>query len=253
MNLVASRFVRLSKSLALKGGRGVTPSEAQNMIFAAETLSLSAPRVHRAFIADVPGICNVGLVKGHFIVMDYLSGQTLEECWNTLDMSQRQSVADQVATMVETMQSKPLELPPGPIGSAGDHKFEGPWFTEDGAGPFMTLRDLENWCNHKIDICIMFKQLPQDASRFKFEKLVFTHQDIAPRNHIFDAQGKVWMIDWGLAGVYPPGFEQAILSQDATREIEFAQMVLARLSDRHEYVSKQYRMTGYGLSVAAPH
>jgi hypothetical protein len=209
--LVAVKVVRLSKSLALKGGCGVTPSEAQNMLFATEQLSLSAPKVYRNFTADIPNAFGEGLVKGCFIVMDYISGPTLEERWNSLDMSARQSVYDQVASMMETMQSQPLELPPGPIGANRDSNFQGPWFTEHGAGPFATLKELEDWCNHKIDVCIVVKQLQSKVKRFKFSELVFTHQDIASRNSILDAQGKVWLIDWELAGVYRPGFEHAIL------------------------------------------
>ncbi|KAK1772249.1 kinase-like domain-containing protein [Phialemonium atrogriseum] len=228
--------VRLSKSLVIKGGEDVALVESQNMIFAAESLHLPVPKVHRTFAADIPGISDGLPVKGHFIVMDYVPGPTVEECWDFLDVSQRQLVASQVAAMIETMQSTPLKLPPGPMGGAEGQKFEGPWFTDYGAGPFATLQDLEDWCNHKIDVCIRFKQLHRRAPRFRFQRVVLTHQDIAPRNLILDAQGKVWIIDWGVAGVYPPGFEQATLQAQSSWNGEFAEMVLARLSDRQERV-----------------
>ncbi len=222
------------------------------MAFAAESLHLPVPRVHRTFIADIPALEDGQLVKGHFIVMDYVPGPTVDECWKSLDASQRQSVAGQVAAIIDTMQSTSLKLPPGPIGGTGDQKFEGPWFTDYGAGPFATLQDLEDWCNHKIDVCIKFQQLPRHAQRFEFQRLVLTHQDIAPRNLILDAQGKVWMIDWGIAGVYPPGFEQAAL-KSASWNTEFREMVLARLSDRQERVTEQFAAIMYGLTVAAFH
>ncbi|KAK3943427.1 kinase-like domain protein [Diplogelasinospora grovesii] len=205
---------RISKSLVIKGGRGVRPHDSQNMVFAAETLNLPVPKVHRAFVEDVPGPTDGTLVKGHFIVMDYVPGPTVEECWDKLD---------------ETHSPRPTSWT---YWRASDHKLEGPWFTDNGAGPFATLQDLEDWCNHKIDICIKFNQLPWHArylKRFRFNKLVLAHQDIAPRNLILDAQGKVWLIDWGLSGVYPPGFEQA-------RNEQFVDMVLDRLSDRREDV-----------------
>ncbi|PVH75823.1 hypothetical protein DL98DRAFT_314795 [Cadophora sp. DSE1049] len=202
------------------------------MIFAAESLHLPVPRVHRTFKADVPDFGEDTLVEGHFIVMDYVPGSTVDECWDSLDERQRESVASQVGAIIDTMQSTTLKLPPGPIGWTGGQKFEGPWFTDYGAGPFATLQDLEDWCNHKIDVCIKFKQLPRWSPRFRFRRLVLTHQDIAPRNLILDAQGKLWIIDWGLAGVYPPGFEQAI--PQAEWHEEFAEMVLSRLSDRQK-------------------
>ncbi|KAH6715837.1 kinase-like domain-containing protein [Leptodontidium sp. MPI-SDFR-AT-0119] len=244
-------IARLSKSLAIKGGLGVPPTESQNMVFAAESLHLPVPKVHRTFKADVPDIDEETLVEGHFIVMDYVPGPTVKECWGSLDVSQRESVARQVAASIDIMQSTTLKLPPGPIGWTGGQKFEGPWFTDYGAGPFATLQDLEDWCNHKIDVCVKFKQLPRWSPRFRFRRLVLTHQDIAPRNLILDAQGKVWIIDWGLAGVYPPGFEQAILQQ--SWDEEFAEMVLSKLSDRQKRISKQFFGIGFGLSVGIHH
>ncbi|TVY52708.1 hypothetical protein LCER1_G008554, partial [Lachnellula cervina] len=186
----AVTIVRLSKYLVLKGGRRVSPSEARNMVFAADSLHLPVPSVHRSFAADIPAIGGRGKVMGFFIVMDYISGPTVGECWDNLDSSQQESIISQVVTITNNMQSTTLELPPGPIGATAGEKFEGPWFTEDGAGPFTTMQDLENWYNHKVDICIQYQQLPPDATRFKFDRLVLTHQDIASRNLILNAQGK---------------------------------------------------------------
>ncbi|TVY21104.1 hypothetical protein LARI1_G001973 [Lachnellula arida] len=244
----AVTIVRLSKYLVLKGGRRVSASEAQNMIFAADSLHLPVPKVHRSFAAEIPAIGGIGKVKGFFIVMDYISGPTVEECWDNLDLSQQESITSQVVTITNSMQSTTLDLPPRPVGATSDEKFEGPWFTEDGAGPFATMQDFENWYNHKVDICIQYQQLPPDATRFKFNRLVLTHQDIASRNLVLDVQGKVWVIDWGIAGVYPPGFEQTVLSGSWE---ELAETVLARLEDQGEDITKQYRSIGYGLSVAA--
>lgn len=228
------------------------------MIFAAESLDLPVPKVHRTLTAKVPGFPDYesGFAENEFvhvqlIVMDFIPGQTVEECWDSLEASSQESVAGQVATMINKMQATPLEIPPGPIGGTDGHRFEGPWFTDYGAGPFETMKELENWCNHKIDVCIRFKQLPRRAPRFRFQQQVMTHQDISPRNLILDAQGKVWMIDWGVAGVYPVGFEQAVILLQSKSTTEFAEMVLARLSDRQQRLTDQYHMIGYGLSVAA--
>jgi hypothetical protein len=61
------------------------------------------------------------------------------------------------------------------------------------------------------------------------------------------------MIDWGVSGVYPPGFEQAVFQARSGRYKEFSEMVLARLSDLHERVTEQFANIGYGLSLAARH
>lgn len=110
--------MRLSKSLVIKGGGGVTPSESKDLIFAAETLHLPVPRVHRTFTADIPDsrTPHGTLFKNRFIVMDYVQGPTLDRCWESLDMSQRQSVVTQVVAMIEKMQATTLKLPPGLLG-----------------------------------------------------------------------------------------------------------------------------------------
>jgi aminoglycoside phosphotransferase (APT) family kinase protein len=223
------------------------------MIFAAESLHLPVPRDHRTFTASIPGIFNGPLVKGYFFIMDYVPGPTVEECWNSLDLDPKLSVTGQVAAMINRMQSSSFKISPGPIGGSEGQKFQGPWFTEYGAGPFATLQDLEDWCNHKIDVCIKFKQASRHESRFRFRKVVLTHQDVAPRNLILDTQGTVWIIDWGVSGAYPPRFEQAAFQAQSGRNGEFMVMVLARLSDRQERVVKQFATIGYGLSVAAHH
>jgi hypothetical protein len=75
---------------------------------------------------------------GWFIVMDYVPGRTLEECWNDLNAEAREKVTADAARMIEEMQSVPFNnLPPGPIG--GQTPFTGSWFSDHGAGPFATV------------------------------------------------------------------------------------------------------------------
>ena len=53
-----------------------------------------------------------------------------------------------------------------------------------------------------------FKELPQvnfDDSL----SLVLTHGDINVHNVKLGTDGKVWLLDWGLAGMYPQWFEYA--------------------------------------------
>lgn len=65
------------------------------------------------------------------------------------------------------------------------------------------------------------------------------------------ADDKLWMIDWGSAGTYPPGFEQAILREQSGQNEGFAEMVLSKLSDRQERMVKMWYMISYGLTVGA--
>ncbi|KAI0141872.1 kinase-like domain-containing protein [Xylariaceae sp. FL1272] len=243
------KITRASKSLAIKGGLGVSKSEAENMKFAAEVLGLPVPKVHRTFTANIPNMHGSRETTGYFIVMDYIAGSTVETCWDSLATSDRESVAQQVSNAIEKMQAHRIDhLPIGPLGRGSTQKFIGPWFWDYGAGPFETLQELEDWFNHKVDVCVQVKQLPSTAPRFHFKDVVFTHQDIAPRNMILDEHKKVWLIDWGCAGIYPRGFEQVSLRSQSWND-EFVTLVLQRLSDQHEQLAEQRAGIEYGLSI----
>lgn len=136
------------------------------MIFAAEYLHLPVPKVHRTFTASVPQSYSTEYEDGHFIVMDYIAGPTVQEAWPSLEQDARQSVTRQV-----TMQSRRLDdMPPGPFDSPNE-KCQGPWFTDYGAGPFATLQELQDWFNHKVDVCIQVLQLPANYPEFHFQDL----------------------------------------------------------------------------------
>jgi thiamine kinase-like enzyme len=45
-------------------------------------------------------------------------------------------------------------------------------------------------------------------------RLVFTHQDLAARNLILDDNGRLWAIDWELAGWYPEYIKYACIASD---------------------------------------
>ncbi|UPK92453.1 hypothetical protein LCI18_003388 [Fusarium solani-melongenae] len=188
-------------------------------------------------------------VQGHFILMDYIPGPTVEACWESLDKTTKESVAQQVADMIEKLQSRNIEdLPPGPLSWDPGEKCMGSWFTDYGAGPFNRLEDLEAWFNHKIDVCAQVQQLPTGTPRFQFNSMVLTHQDIAPRNLILGENNKVSLIDWGCAGVYPRGFDHAVMREQSGNH-EFTDMALSKLSDQYKTLTRQYSAIAYGLST----
>ncbi|KAK6079037.1 C6 zinc finger domain protein [Seiridium cupressi] len=207
-----NRVVRISDDLVLKGGSCVTPGEPETQLFAA-SIGLPVPTVHRVFSrpredALIPD------EQGWYIVMDFVPGQPLEKAWDQLDAVARSNVAVQVAELTQQMQTHSItDMPPGPVGGSEGEPWNGPWFTDYGAGPFETLQEMEDWYNHKIDVCLRLHQTSPDIPRFQFDDLVLTHMDIAPRNLILDNTSKdLWIIDWARGGIYPVGFEQATLA-----------------------------------------
>jgi thiamine kinase-like enzyme len=97
-------------------------------------------------------------------------------------------------------------------------------------------------------VCWRFKRAPTDIPRFRFDDFVLTHQDISPRNLILATDGRLWLIDWGDAGIYPTGFEQAAM-ESQSRDREFAEAVLSKLSSRGERETRQLFAITYALTT----
>jgi hypothetical protein len=169
--------------------------------------------------------------------MDYIEGRSVEECWDDLSEKQRANIIMQVASMITTLQSVQVIQDPGPV-DCNRCLCRGCWFTDMGAGPFGTIREMEDWFNRKLAICQHFKQAPATVSPFRFEKLVLTHQDIAPRNLILGPSGMVWLIDWGDAGIYPLGFEVASLVKRRHSAPQFTDLLLEQVP-KHEHLVEQ--------------
>ena len=240
--LGGATVVRLSRGLAMKAGGNVLPSEAEAMRLVGAETDIPVPRVHRSF--QVPDSTQYFGTKG-FIVMDYINGSPLDECWTSLSLEAQTKIARQVAEYIHRLQS----IRPSQVGPIGGGPCTGRFFTDYSAGPFGSGQEMESWFNHKLDICKRCRQAPQDIPRFCFTSFVLTHQDISPRNLVMERSGCVWVIDWADAGAYPPSFEGAALASQS-RFRDFGAMVLALLgSDPVEM--KQLKSITYGLTTAA--
>lgn len=237
--------MRISQTLAVKGGSTVYPCEAHAMNLARKHTQIPLPTVHRIIDGEPDeGYCGARC----YIVMDYIDGEGLDVCWERLDAEKRADVASQVAEMIKEMETVAVSVP-GPIGGA--RRCWGTWFSDYGTESFQTIGDMEDWFNHKLDICNQYKQSVPNTPRFKFENLVFTHQDMAPRNMILDGSGKVWLIDWAYSGAYPPGFERASLLKQCKRHFaEFGNEVGKRIAPYPDVELQLYSIT-YGLTTGA--
>ncbi|GLA47077.1 hypothetical protein AnigIFM63604_000941 [Aspergillus niger] len=241
-DLGQTTVVRLSQKLAMKGGGNVLSSEAAVLQLITSKTDIRVPRVHRAWQVedDTKYFGTMG-----YLIMDYIDGRPLDSCWDELSTDQKLDIANQTAQMVVKMQAIELSVPKaGPIGGG---PCCGRWFSHYSAGPFETTSEMEDWFNHKLEICKAWRKAPQDIPAFKFTELVITHQDISPRNIILDAEGHVWLVDWADAGAYPRVFESASLSSQSSFP-DFNDMVLSRLP-RYPQEEEQLKSVGYALSV----
>lgn len=245
--------MRLSTELVLKSKGAVSKAEAETQRFAAAQ-GYPVPKVHRVLFRKKD--TSLGLGGLWYIVMDYVPGKSLDDLWPCLDDEQRESVVDRVVRLVNRMQSETLPdgTSPGPVDYDPEKPWQGPFLTDYGAGPFTTTQEMEDWFNHKRDVCHKLNQAGDCAPIFEFHDLVLTHHDIAPRNVIVNEETlEVSLIDWQQGGLYPPGFEQAALGYGGPGEWddEFCQAVLAKLWDPAQTQRQALQAIMYGLTTGA--
>lgn len=246
-----TKIVRLSRTLILKGGINARPCEASILGLVAGigegtgSKSIPVPRVHRVLNIETEGVffgCKC------LLVMDFIDGRSVEACWDNLSQIERLEVVSQVASTITTLQSIPLpQQQPGPVGCKSCLA-RGFWFPDMGAGPFGSKEQLESWFNRRLAISQRFNQAPDIVPPFRFDKLVLSHQDIAPRNLILHPDGKVYLIDWGDAGVYPEGLEFASLKARRFTAPEFTDMLL-EMVPQYEELAQQLEWIMFALTT----
>ncbi|KKZ67296.1 hypothetical protein EMCG_07015 [[Emmonsia] crescens] len=130
--------------------------------------------------------------------------------------------------MITTLQPIPApQQQPGPVGCR-TCLARGFWFTGMGAGPFGSKEELEAWFNHTLAICKNFKQ--------------------APETLILGAECKVWLIDWGDAGIYPEGFVVASLNARRFSAPVFTDM-LVEMIPKYEQMVQQLEWIMFALTT----
>ncbi|KAF2816417.1 phosphotransferase family protein [Mytilinidion resinicola] len=212
------KIVRLSHNLVLKYGRSVLASEGETMKYAATNFpGARLPNVYQCFNIDFPSYFGV---KGS-LVMDYVDGRCLDSCWDHLSPELQKNIAAQLAAMVQELQSVRLSSPV----VIGGGISRGAWFSDYGAGPFITKEGFEKWLNWKLALSKYCNYAAMDVPDINYQDFVLIHGDLSPRNLILDTDNQVWLIDWGCAGVYPAIFEAASLKHQPHFP-SFAQLLL---------------------------
>lgn len=201
--------------------------------------SVPTPRPHRWFFTRP----DEGPFECGYLVMDYVEGNTVRDVWKTTSEEKRVEMIDQVADIVSQLQTIHFEQP-GPLGGG---ECIGMWFSDFGAGPFANKEEFNAWFTHKLEISKKVGWAKKDLPPFSYDSFVLVHQDIIPDNLMLDSSGRVWIIDWGCAGAYPPIFESAQL--DGTRAFpDFDSLLLQRIhNDPTE--TEHLRNVSWGLTI----
>ena len=149
--------------------------------------------------------------------MEYIEGEDLHSLWPTMSWWARIKLVWTIRGYIHQLRRIRAPFPhvPGPVSPTGAPEvcFAAAGFTEDGAGPFESYSDLAAYFNMLRGVSLHSRFAahntpPRIPDRFdQSYPLVFTHGDIHLANFRLGRDGKLYMLDWGWAGLYPQWFE----------------------------------------------
>jgi Phosphotransferase enzyme family len=176
-------ILRLSESVVIKVGYGVTATEAKNQMCAHRLVDPSIVRIPKVlrFFESKQEDLRVG-----YLLMEYAGGDIFQE----LSPGQIDTIHQIVSHMFSIHGSGPASL----TGS----RLQGLLFSEAYDLQVGSIEALNKWVNRRC------KDTKVDFARCE---LVLCHLDIAPRNLIWPRSGAPWLLDWEAAGFVPRLFE----------------------------------------------
>jgi hypothetical protein len=174
---------KLSDSVAVKFGNGVTKYEAYSQEKAYQILDHDIVRIPKVydFFEDRRG-------RGH-LVMEFIKGETQESFTNPSQLDALSRVLDHFATQKSER--------PGPLGGGPSPAL---LFGESDPPTFEIIEEIERWCNIR-------HLVPGATLSLQGSELVLCHLDLFPRNILWLSDQPPCVLDWASAGYYPRIFE----------------------------------------------
>ncbi|KAG6815170.1 hypothetical protein H0H87_004429, partial [Tephrocybe sp. NHM501043] len=160
-----------------------------------------------------------------WMVMDFIEGAMLKDCWPSLGLFMKLRVACTLRGYISQLRQLRSDVP----GRLGDGIVRGPQFEEVEIGPFKSAKHFQHFC----ELIAQFAwnslvrtrrpaQPPSPVSNdHKDHPLVFTHGDLNLTNLLLDNNGVLWVIDWAESGFYPECLESAAMSRYDTTNLTF--------------------------------
>nr|VWP00666.1 Uncharacterized protein [Ganoderma boninense] len=192
---------RISPSLLVKSPRG---SERASMAFVREHTTIPIPR-------DLcPGL--------RYLVMDFIDGEMLYECWDRLSRLMQFRVACTLRLYTKQLRAFTRATP----GAVDSTRVRGIVFNDYVYGPFSSMRAFRQFCEEVVfqgwspvvERAVRAKEAFPPCPRVDLSQTpVLTHGDLNSSNIMLDRQGCLWVLDWATAGFYPPSMEAVAMQR----------------------------------------
>ncbi|KAI9888412.1 MAG: hypothetical protein M1814_000504 [Vezdaea aestivalis] len=189
------------KGFAVKYGRGINISEAENMRFVAAQTTIRVPEVFGAYTRD----------DITYIVMELIPGETLETAWPTMGDSEKLEAARRLRAYLKQLRRVKSSF----FGGLGCQPYEHGVFrlaAGQKGGPFHSESSLVNAILRAAGgDTPSFTRLQQLSGCLHGHEAIFTHGDIQRKNVMFERVGKsafkLTIIDWEVSGFFPSWWE----------------------------------------------
>jgi serine/threonine protein kinase len=184
--------------------------------------TLKAMELARRLGVRVPSVKRVVEFEGMtYCIMERIEGTTLEEVWWKLSWLVSLKLALQLRRYLCSLRS----ITSSTAGSLMTGECRSFWLDDLYRLPLKSSRaDLTSFIafwvsftNPRVAMKAASDQIPSSTTPPKTYSpstaalFVFTHHDLAPRNILLDGSGQLWLVDWDIAGCYPPYFEYSAM------------------------------------------
>lgn len=173
-----------------------TPSERAAMEYIRQNTNIPVPRLYFDNLS--------------WLVMEYIEGQMLYECWDSLGIFRRFQVACTLRMYVKEMRALTSQR----VGDVNKGIVDGVVFDQKERGPFDDLEQFRRFCDLASVVGWQSARVRADPSAPTRPPIsdgdwtpVFTHGDLNTTNIILGNDGVLWLVDWGSAGFYPASIE----------------------------------------------
>lgn len=184
-------------------------------------------------------------LRESYLEMEYIDGVDLEDMWPSANWWKRLKILWALRCYVRQLRRLKVPNPevPGPIHPDGAPlACLPPDFSEDGAGPFNSYKELAIFFDTMRTITLVhsFPRVKEPTPFPLFDAtypLVFTHADIHGRNVRIGPDGTVWLLDWTNAGIFPLYYEYSLIrrSPGVLSSPWIAWFIAGRYARQHQF------------------
>ncbi|KAI8981380.1 hypothetical protein BD414DRAFT_538170 [Trametes punicea] len=190
------RVHRITRALLAK--RPASSSERVSMEYARQNTSIPIPRTYLPHLS--------------WLLMDFIDGQMLTECWHRQSVFMQFRIACTLRLYVKQLRS--LKRPT--VGTVDTGHVGGIFFQEEVFASLGSVRRFRQFCDmvalegwkvitrRDAEAGTPLPPVPVMPSDWSPS---FIHGDLNSSNIFLDKQGSLWLIDWDAAGFYPPHLE----------------------------------------------